>query len=338
MEPLTVLSLIQLTEDHRKMLQSLPLPITVHVLPDVPFEDLPAEVRAQAGVLFGNGALLPQAPKFPRLQWVQTASAGVDRLIGTPLWDTDIAITTASGIHATPIAERALAMMLAFRAQLPRLWDFKQRKEWPEARWGMFDNPGLRGATLGIVGYGAIGGELARQADALGMRVLAMNRSGQRRSMTGYLEPGVGDREIRLPEKMYATSDLPEMLAECDHVVMLTPLTAETHQMINAAAIAAMKSSAYFYNFGRGGLVDETALIAALRSGSVAGAGLDVFAQEPLPPESPLWDMSNVIISPHVGGMSAHYDVRAASVLIENMKRFVNQQPLLNLVDRQFGY
>lgn len=335
MEPITVLSLIELTEAHQAELRAVSPRLVIHVCADDP---LPDAVRNQTEIVLGGGPLVQDVQSLPRLQWIQGTGAGVDRMLDQPIWQSHVQITTASGIHLTPIAERALAMMLAFRAQLIELWGYKQRKEWPVERWDLFAKPTLRGSILGIVGYGAIGGELGRQAHALGMRVLALNRSGQRRPMEGYLEAGLGDREAVIPEVIYGHQALYDLLPQCDHVVLLTPLTPATWHLFNAEAFAHMKSSAYFYNYGRGGLVDEPALINALQSGQIAGAGLDVFAQEPLPVDSPLWDMPNVIISPHIGGMTADYNDRVVKLFAENLRRYISGQPLFNLVDRTNGY
>ncbi len=338
MEPITILSLVELTEAHLAELRAVSPRLVIHVYVSAHADDLPDEVRSRTEIVLGGGPLVQDVRHLPRLRWIQNMGAGVDRMLEQPIWQSDVQITTASGIHLTPIAERALAMMLAFRAQLVELWAFKQRKEWPVERWDLFANPTLRDSTLGIVGYGAIGGELARQAQALGMRVLAANRSGQRRAVDGYLEVGLGDREMVIPERIYGHQELHELLPQCDHVVLLAPLTPSTRQMFNVEAFARMKSSAYFYNYGRGGLVDEPALVAALQSGQIAGAGLDVFAQEPLPADSPLWDMPSVIISPHIGGMTANYNDRVVKLFAENLRCYINGQPLLNLVDRKYGY
>lgn len=336
LESIVIVSLVELADSQLERLRAVSPRLEIHVHESS--APLPAELCDRVEIVLGGGGPVRDIAQFPRLKWVQNRGAGVDGFMKHPVWNSDVMITTASGIHLTPIAERALAMMLAFRAQLPQLWRHKQQKEWPEDRWAIFTNPNLRGSTLGIVGYGAIGGELARLADALGMRVLALNRSGQRRPMTGYLEPRLGDRAMRIPERIYAADELAELLPECDHVVMLAPLTPATRQTFDADAFARMKSTAYFYNYGRGGLVDEAAMIAALRSGQIAGAGLDVFAREPLPADSPLWDMPNVIISPHIGGMTADYNDRVVALFAENLRRYLDGQPLLNLVDRERGY
>jgi phosphoglycerate dehydrogenase-like enzyme len=228
--------------------------------------------------------------------------------------------------------------MLAFRWNLPTMERLKARAEWAQGRWDRFARPELRGSTLGIIGYGAIGRELARQAQALGMRVLAANRSGQRHPQRGFNEPGVGDPDGVIPEKMYATAQLKQMLPECDYVASAIPLTGETRHLLNAGTFAAMKKSAFFFNVGRGQVVDEAALVVALQQGQLAGAGLDVFEQEPLPPESPLWRLEQVIISPHVSGFTPRYDARASELFAENLRRYLKQEPLLNLVDREKGY
>lgn len=337
MEPVNVLALMSLTDEQASKLQMVSPKLAIHQHPDGAPETLPASLRDQVNVVFGSGPLIAAASELPQVRWVQVQYAGVDGLVDTPVWQSEIVITNASGIHAMPIAERTMAMILAFRARLPELWQYKQRREWPEST-EIFKNAGLRGTTLGIAGYGAIGGELARQAAALGMRVLALNSRGQRRTMDTYLQPGIGDPQMQIPERMYAADALREMLPECDHVVALTPLTQQTWHMFDEAAFASMKPTALFYNFGRGGLVDEQALIAALKGGQIAGAGLDVFEQEPLPTDSPLWDMPNVIISPHVGGASEQYQDWATDLFAENLRRYVNDEPLLNVVDRQTGY
>jgi len=236
------------------------------------------------------------------------------------------------------MAEHALAMILAFRWRLQTMWRFQARSEWPQGRWDLFAAPELRGSTLGLVGYGAIARELARQAQALGMRVLATNRSGQRRPYRGFSEAGVGDPEALIPEEIYPTAQLPSMLAQSDYVVVLAPLTSETRHLIDAVAFEAMKPAAFFFNLARGGLVDETAMIEALQQDQIAGAGLDVFQEEPLPADSPLWQLENVIVSPHVSGFTPRYDDRASDLFAENLGRYLGGEPLLNLVDRESGY
>jgi len=271
------------------------------------------------------------------LRWVQLHSAGADHLLGNPIMQSDVLLTTSSGIHATPIAEYVLASILAYRWRVP-LWTGCQRESrWPADRWNLFARPELRGSTLGVVGYGSIGREVGRLARAFGMRVLAVRRSAGRADR-GYAVEGTGDPDGSIPERFYPPEALQEMLAECDYVVVALPLTAATRHVIGEPELRAMKPSAYLVNIARGGLIDEAALVRALREGWIGGAGLDVFDQEPLPPDSPLWEVDNALISPHVAGFTPHYDQRAVDLFARNLARYLAGEPLLNQVDKKKGY
>jgi phosphoglycerate dehydrogenase-like enzyme len=273
----------------------------------------------------------------PGLRWVQLHSAGLDHLLDSPLMDSDVAITTSSGIHATPIAEYVMASLLAHRWRVP-FWTHCQREaRWPSGRWGLYARPELRGSTLGILGYGSIGREVGRLGQAFGMRVLAL-RSSPRRRDDGYSPPDTGDPEGTIPERIYTPAEMHRMLAECDYVVVSLPLTPHTRHLVGAAELQAMKQTAYLVNIARGGIVDEEALVRALEEGWIAGAGLDVFEQEPLPPDSPLWSLENTLLSPHVAGFTPRYDERAATLFAENLARYLAGQPLLNLVEKSRGY
>ncbi|MBN1139943.1 MAG: D-2-hydroxyacid dehydrogenase [Anaerolineae bacterium] len=273
----------------------------------------------------------------PRLRWVQLHSAGADHLLDHPIMSSDVLVTTTSGIHATPIAEYVLASILAYRWQVP-LWTRCQREgRWPSDRWNLFARPELRGSTLGVVGYGSIGREVGRLAKAFGMRVLAARRSTGRADQ-GYAVDGTGDPDGTIPERFYAPGALQAMLAECDYVVVALPLTAATRHTIGEPELRAMKPSAYLVNIARGGLIDEAALVRALREGWIGGAGLDVFETEPLPPDSPLWELDNALISPHVAGFTPHYDKRAVTLFAGNLSRYLAGLPLQNQVDKKKGY
>jgi phosphoglycerate dehydrogenase-like enzyme len=273
----------------------------------------------------------------PRLRWLQLHSAGADHILDSAVMDSDIAITTASGIHATPIAEYVMASILAHRWRVP-LWTRCQREaEWPPGRWALYARPELRGSTLGIVGYGSIGREVGRVGRAFGMRVLALRRSAGRAEQ-GYAVADTGDPQGDAPERFYPPSGLHEMLAECDYVVVALPLAPTTFHFIGEAELRAMKSTAYLVNISRGAVVDEAALTQALQEEWIAGAGLDVFEQEPLPADSPLWNLENALISPHVAGFSLRYDERAVALFAQNLTRYAAGEPLLNLVDRARGY
>jgi phosphoglycerate dehydrogenase-like enzyme len=273
----------------------------------------------------------------PHLAWVQMHSAGVDYLIGTPLWQSSIPITTLSGVHATTIGEYVLTMMLALAYRVPRLLSYQHQAEWPHDRWTLFARRELRGQTVGIVGYGSIGREVARLAVSFGMRVLAMKRSPDPADH-GWWLPGTGDPDGRLPERFFRPEQVCEMLAESDFVVLALPMAPATEGFIGQAELRAMKPTACLINIARGPVIDEAALVRALREGWIAGAGLDVFEHEPLPADSPLWQLDNVILSPHVAGFTVNYDRWAVKLFADNLGRYLAGQPLLNLVDRERGY
>ncbi|MCC6802911.1 MAG: D-2-hydroxyacid dehydrogenase [Anaerolineae bacterium] len=303
------------------------------------FPTVPDKVLASAEILF-TSRTLPKPEQAPNLRWVQLYSAGVNHVAGEPLMQVeDIEVTTTSGIHATPMSEFCLAMMLAFNYRLPRMLELQAKGEWMGQREGVFYPQTLRGQTLGIVGYGSIGRELARAADALGMIVLATKRDVMHPADEGsYTEPGTGDPEGEIPTRLYPPEAIGSMARECDYLVITAPLTDATRHMVNAAVLKQMKKTAVLINVGRGAVVDEAALIEALQTKRIAGAGLDVFEIEPLPADSPLWALDNVIVSPHVSGWHTTYDEKSVAVFIENLQRYLDGRPLLNRVQREYGY
>lgn len=276
--------------------------------------------------------------RAPHLKWVQLHSAGVDHLRGHPIWDTNIIVTTTSGIHAVPIGECTFALILALARKIPRMVRLQERAEWPRNRWEVLSGLELRGKTIGIVGYGSIGREIGRIAKyGFQMRVLAMRRTMQnpRRRLS---EPGVGDPEGRIPERWFTPDQITEMAEQCDVLVVAAPATRETQNLIGEAQLRAMKPHALLVNIARGELVDDRALVTALREGWIAGAGLDVFAIEPLPRGHPFWHMDNVIVSPHVAGATGKYDERAVALFAENLRRYLTGLPLLNVVPHDVQY
>jgi glyoxylate/hydroxypyruvate reductase len=258
-----------------------------------------------------------------RLQWVQATSAGAGeqvRLADLSREELErVTVTSAAGVHAGPLAEFAMFGLLAFAKDLPRLLADQRAR-----RWGHYPVSELSGLTLLIIGLGQIGEEVARLAVGFGMRVIGINRSGRADS------PHV--HEVR------RTSELHECLGEADALVVSAPLTEETRGLIDAAAIARMKPGAIFVNVGRGGVVDEPALIEALRSGKLAGAALDVFGSEPLDADSPLWDLENVLLAPHTAGLSIRENERIAALFVENLGRYLRGEPLRNRVHPELLY
>lgn len=276
-----------------------------------------------ADVLFLRWGLSPETTRrlitqVPNLRWVHTISAGVDHLLFPELRESDTILTNASGVFNVPIAETVMAYILAVVKRLPEFW-VRQR----ERRWEKLPLRELRDLTVGIVGLGDIGAEVARLCRAFGMRVLGLRRRPAPRDVAD---------EVMPPDRLH------DLLARSDFVVIAVPLTAETRGMIGRAELAAMKPDAWLINISRGAIVDEEALIEALREGRIGGACLDVFVQEPLPPDSPLWDMPNVIITPHNSWSSPHIEEREIDLFLENLRRYVAGEPLLNVVDKQAGY
>lgn len=283
-------------------------------------ERLP-EVLPGAQGLVGWGLPPELLAVDPALRWFHFTGAGVDGVLNPALIASEVLVTNNSGVHGPNIAEHLLALMLAFARDLPSLMRAQLRQEWIRQGVTVFE---LGGQTLGVVGLGDIGQDLAWRANALGMRVLGLRR-----------HPGQPPRGV---EQVYPPEGLPELLGQADHVAITLPLTPRTRGLIGAAELAAMRPSAYIYNIGRGAIVDQDALLAALQAGRIAGAGLDVTDPEPLPAGSPLWALPNVIITDHTSGRTPRYWERAIGILLENIGRFRRDEPLLNRVDKREGY
>ncbi|MBO0778352.1 MAG: D-2-hydroxyacid dehydrogenase [Ktedonobacteraceae bacterium] len=264
-----------------------------------------------------------------RLRWLQCSGAGVDGLQSTGVLspDSGVMVTTAVGIHATTIGEYVFGSMLMFNRSWPEMVRLQDRRTWPlSASWYHLKGRELAGSVLGIVGLGAIGRRVAQLGHAFGMRVLATRRTAQQ----GQQDP---DADLLFP-----LEQLHDMLRQSDYVVIAVPLTTQTEKLIGLAELRAMRSHAYLVNIARGRVVDEQALIKALQEGWIAGAGLDVVEQEPLAANSPLYELPNVILTPHISGISDHYDERLTGLFAENLRRYRTGQPLLNLYEPVRGY
>jgi phosphoglycerate dehydrogenase-like enzyme len=297
-----------------------------------------ADILGETEIIYTWG-LFPRLDQAPKLRWVQLHSAGADGILQQPLYtQSDVTFTTANGIHAIPIGEYVIAQMLAFAHHLPRMFEDKATATWSKERWDRYVPSELHGATLGIVGYGSIGRHIARLAQAFNMSILAIKRNVRKLADERFSFSGIGDPDGELPDRIYPPEALHSFLKECDYVVLTVPLTSHTRHLIDAAALAAMKPGAVIINIARGDVIDEQALLTALVQGPIGGAVLDVFPEEPLPSESPLWKLPNVIISPHISGFTPHYDERATDIFAENLRRYVAGEPLLNVVDRERQY
>jgi phosphoglycerate dehydrogenase-like enzyme len=247
----------------------------------------------------------------PRLRWLHTFSAGVDHPWFQQLRARGIRLTTSSGAHAVPIAHTVLLYLLALSRGLPAWMDAQRRRAWET-----HEVKDLEGLVLGVVGLGPIGLEVARLGAACGMRVLGARRTPR------------GDE----PCETWPLTRLDELCERADALVLALPLTPDTRHIVDAARLARMKPGAWLVNVGRGALVDEPALVEALRDGRLGGAGLDVFETEPLPAESPLWSLPNVIVTPHNSGDTPGNLVRASEIFLDNLARWTRGAPLRNEV------
>ena len=255
----------------------------------------------------------------PNLRWVQSGGAGVERFLTPEFIASPIILTNAAGVYAVPIADHVIAFMLAFSRGFPHYLRNQAERKW---EWDGGDE--LDGKTLGIIGLGGIGSEVAKRAKAFGMRVTATRRRP--------------DRASPFADEVRGSDALPWLLAESDYIALCAALTPRTRHLIGERELRLMKPTAYLINIGRGGLIDEHALVLALQSGRIAGAGLDVFANEPLPADSPLWDLSNVIITPHSSGSSPRSHDRLMELFCGNVARYLAGDELLNVVDKGEGY
>jgi phosphoglycerate dehydrogenase-like enzyme len=257
----------------------------------------------------------------PRVRWVHTLWAGVDKALSPEVIQSPAPFTNGRGVFAIPLGEWAISAMLHFSYQHRRLI-----RDQEEERWAAFDTDGLYGKTLGIVGYGEIGKAIAERAKPFGMRIIALRRRP---------ELCAGDA---LLDACYLNAQINQMMSASDFVALAAPVTPETRGMVGKEQIAAMKPSAVIINVGRGPVLDEAPLIEALEAGKIRGAGLDVFTTEPLPAGHPFYRMTNVLLSPHCADRTPGWQDRAVDCFLDNFKRFQNGEPLKNVVDKHAGY
>jgi phosphoglycerate dehydrogenase-like enzyme len=253
------------------------------------------------------------------LRWIHWGGAGVDALLFPRLVDSDVVVTNARGVFDEPMAEYVLGLILALAKAFPRTLQAQR-----ERRWDYRTVERVQGKRALVVGAGSIGRAIARLLRAAGLQVEGVGR----RARAQDADFGV----------VHAVGDLNRVLGTADYVVLITPLTAQTRGLFDAARFAAMAPQARFINVGRGALIDEAALLAALRSGAIAGAALDVFVTEPLPEDSPMWDAPNLIVSPHMSGDTHDFRQAVAARFAQNLRRFAAGQPLENLIDRKLGF
>jgi phosphoglycerate dehydrogenase-like enzyme len=262
-----------------------------------------------------------------KLRWIHSPAAAVHQLMFPELINSDVILTNAREVHGPVVAEHVMGLIFALAKRIPQAVRLQLQHVWGQgAMWESHPPPReLSGTTLGLVGLGSIGREVARRAAGLGMRVIAVREHPEKGSPENVAQ-------------VYSRAKLDAMLSQSDYVVLAAPTTPATRGLINAQRLAAMKADAYLINVGRGPLIDEGALIEALRGHKIAGAALDVFVEEPLPANSPLWDLDNLLITPHTAGLTEKLWERHYTLMSENLRRYLAGQPLLGLVNKQEGY
>ncbi len=286
------------------------------------------EAVADARVYMGYGipAEVPEAA--PGLEWVHSGAAGVGGSLGPAMLERDVLFTNSAGIHAVPISETVLAMILHFARGLDLAVRAQAEGRWSAPAYWAADAPvtELAGSTVGIVGYGGIGGEVARRVAALGCRVVAARRGGGGAGEAGPVEVVAGEGGVE------------RVVEQSDYLVLAVPETPLTRGLMNRRRLAAMKPGSVLVNVARGRLVDEEALLEALGSGHLRGAGLDVFHREPLPAGHPFYAHPKVLMTPHVSATTRRFWERETKLIVDNLRRFARGRPLRNLVDKEAGY
>jgi len=280
-----------------------------------------ASSLSEATVVFGQ--IKPDyLPLAKNLRWVHSPYAGVDDVLFPEFVASDIILTCSRGLHKHQMTEHLFGLMLAFTRRLLVYRSYQSEKKWDTSPYR--ETHLLANSTLGILGVGAIGTEMAKVAKGFGMHVIGLKK-----------DPSVFVENV---DVLLGPKDLLRLLQTSDHVVVVLPLTRETRNLITKKEFDLMERKPFFYNLARGAIVNTGDLIEALKRGKIKGAGLDVFEQEPLDKASPLWEMENVIITPHVGGLIPHYIREAIGSFLENLSRFVRGENLVNVVDKQRGY
>jgi phosphoglycerate dehydrogenase-like enzyme len=301
--------------------------VSIEGLADGPVDDVEVMLRGWLSAEAFNRLLA----RAPRLRWVHSATSGVDGALTPTALGRGLVVTNARGVFSQPIAEYVLMMILAVSRRLPQLLELQR-----ERTWQPLEGAELRDVTVGIVGLGSIGRAVGSLASAFGCRVVAVRRNPSGGATLGMDEGRLAGHVVL--DRVGGPETLPELLAESDFVVLAAPLTPETEGMIDATALARIKPGAWLINVARARLIDERALLRALRDGPLGGAVLDTFQSEPLGVSSPFYDLPNVIVTPHTAWSSVRVLDRSVELFAENLRRFAAGEPLLNIVDPAAGY
>jgi phosphoglycerate dehydrogenase-like enzyme len=321
-------ALVLCSPDHYLLRNFKPLEESLNIYTGTTLEELlphaeEAEILVNSGLSGKSVHMTELWPHMPNLRWVHSLAAGLDKLLFPELVESDVVLTNARGVFKRPLAEFAVLGMLYFYKNVRRMVEAQRRHKWDGflVEW-------LRDKVMGIVGYGEIGQECALLAKPLGVKIHATRRNPAK------------SQDDPLLDRVFPLSDLHSMLQEIDVLVAAAPLTPETHHMISDRELAVMKPGAIVINVGRGPVIDEAALVRALQTEKIRAAALDVFEVEPLPESSPLWDMENVLISPHCTDRTSNPDWLdlSAQLFVDNVRRYLAGQQLENVVDKRAGY
>ncbi len=290
------------------------------------YDGLEPDLR-ESEVIFTLSLRPEQFSLCRKLRWIHSPTAAVHQFLFPAFVNSDVVLTNSTEVHGPVVAEHAIALILALAKKIPQAAALQKKREWgKEQIWSRGTHPKeIAGATLGLVGLGSIGRRVARMASALGMRVIAVREHVNKEQPEGV-------------EEVFPTTNLEEMLRQADFVVLAAPLTAGTTKLIDAKQLAVMKRDAYLINVGRGPQIDEPAFVQALRERRIAGAALDVFDKEPLPADSPLWDLENLLITPHTAGITDKLWTRHYDLFSGNLRRYLVHEPLQYAVDKRTGY
>jgi phosphoglycerate dehydrogenase-like enzyme len=321
------------------------------------FERILAEVSPEVQLKYAPVARMPLTPDLlatvevlytgtadfdpaaaPKLRWVQLTTAGINHVAHRPVMHSRIPVASATGAYSPAVAEYALGLLLALTRRIPRGCRHQAEHCWLGDDFTPWIGDELYGKTMGILGYGSIGRQIAHVAQAMGMKVLACKRRPDVQVDHGFLRPGSGDPSGEIPSAWFGVDQIGAMFQLSDVVMICVPLNAETRGLVGYEELAALPAHAYVVNISRGNIVDETVLAELLRTSRLAGAAFDVFAEQPLPRDSPLWDTPNLLVMPYLGSVTRHQAKNAAQVLLENLRRYRCGEPLLNLVDKEFMY
>ena len=315
-EPVRVLIAFEIDERLKAKIDAQQ--ITIEIIAIAPIKQLASEQLKRAEVVLCGDFNAEQFVQCPDLRWIHKMSTGVDRMLYPELLRSPVVLTNSAGAHAIPIAEHVIGVMLANVKDFPKAFRRQLQHKWLKENTGV-----LYGKTVGMVGMGHVSAEIARLARAMSMKTLATRRRPV---------PSCAVDELMPQDKLH------DMLGRSDFVVITLPLTPQTRGMFGPAEFRAMRPDSYFINIARGQIVDEGALVEALQSGQISGAALDVAMVEPLPPDSPLWSMENVIITPHTSGHSEFAHERAIDLFCSNLERYWRCEELVNAVDKEAGY